>query len=203
MTVSEIRISALEHYEYCPRQAGLIEVEQQWMDNRHTIRGSAAHRRVDTDRSRVERGRRVLRGLPIWSERHGLVGRADVVEVTESTLIPVEYKSGRPQGRTAIVQLCAQALCLEEMFGVDVPQGRLWYSDSRRRIAVDLTDDLRTHTLDVMAAVRWMQESGELPPAENDGRCVNCQLEPRCIPNVVSLPERAQRLADEIVGGVP
>lgn len=97
-----IPISALEHHEYCPRQCALIHADGIWTDNAHTVRGTAGHRRVDNAPSRVERGRMVLRGLPLWSEQLGIAGRADVVEVSDDGhLTPVEYKTGVRHGRAA------------------------------------------------------------------------------------------------------
>ncbi|MGH2747357.1 MAG: CRISPR-associated protein Cas4 [Actinomycetota bacterium] len=119
-----VLLSALEHHMYCPRQCALIHVDGVWQENPHTVRGSYGHRRVDTDRPRMERGVKMLRGIPLWSEELGLSGRADAVEVhPDGSLLPVEYKIGSPHGRAAAVQLCAQALCLEEMMSTSVPAG--------------------------------------------------------------------------------
>lgn len=121
-----IPLRALEHDAYCPRQAAMIHVDGVWADNAHTVRGVRGHRRVDTAPSRHERDRRVLRGLSLWSEQLGLVGRADAVEIfDDGTIEPVEYKHGRRHGAAAESQLCAQAFCLEEMLGVSVQVGHV------------------------------------------------------------------------------
>lgn len=179
-----VLISALEHWQYCPRQCGLIHLEQVWDENVFTIRGTGLHERADTPMSRVERGRRVERGLPLWSERHGLTGRADVVEfLRDGTPVPVETKSGkaveRPPER---VQLCAQALCLEEMFGRPVPEGFVFYAASQKRVAVALDEDLREETLATVEAVRAMMAGERLPTARYDRRCRNCSLLDACLP---------------------
>jgi CRISPR-associated exonuclease Cas4 len=111
-----VPISAVEHFSYCPRQMALIHLEGIFDENVYTLRGRALHERVDQAEDRMERGVRVVRALPIWSERLGLVGKADVVEFRDDRPIPVEYKSGKVRDHVhAKRQLCAQAMCLEEM----------------------------------------------------------------------------------------
>lgn len=182
-----VPISAIEHHAYCPRQCALIHVDGVWVDNRFTVAGSRAHRRVDSGQNRHERGRLVLRSIPLWSEAHGLSGRADVVEVLgERSVQPVEYKSGVRHGITADLQLCAQALCLEEMLGWPVPTGAIWYGGTRRRHMVRIDDDLRRTTLEIVDEIRRTMGAGILPEAPHDGRCTTCQLEPHCLPSIVS-----------------
>jgi CRISPR-associated exonuclease Cas4 len=192
MTVEPvIAISAIEHHAYCPRQCALIHVDGVWTDNRHTLRGQHGHRRVDSGAHRMERGRRMLRALPLWSESLGLVGRADAVEVTDDGRVaPVEYKIGTRHGRAADLQLCAQALCLEEMLGVDVPVGFLWFSAHRRRERVELNETLRLATLDVIEQIRLWFQVPTLPPAVDDERCAECQLVGHCLPAVAADPGR-------------
>lgn len=193
-----VPISALEHHLYCPRQCALIHVEGLWVESEHTVRGTAGHQRVDTAPSRLERGMRTLRHIPLWSERHGLIGRADAVMVSSSgELEPVEYKIGVPHGDAARVQLCAQALCLEEMFGRPVFGGAIWYSAARRRTRVVFDKRLREQTLKAVAEVKdWMSRS-TLPPALFDGRCSACQLLDHCQPELTSRPDRLARYIDE------
>ena len=135
----------------------------------------------------------MLRAIPLWSERHGLSGRADAVEVNGNTVVPVEYKSGVRHGRTADLQLCAQALCLEEMLGLHVPVGYVWYGGPRRRMRVELTEELRRETLEVVGRIRAMTRTGKLPQAPNDARCSECQLRHHCVPELVSNPGRVRR----------
>lgn len=195
-----IQISALEHLAYCPRQCALIHVDGVWSDNAHTVRGTAGHSRVDSGEHRVERGRRVLRAIPLWSERYGLTGRADAVELDENGRFePVEYKMGVPHGDAAHVQLCAQALCLEEMTGKPVTAGALWFSGPRRRIPVLIDDVLRNRTIDAIGEVRSMFAARRLPPAVDDERCPSCQLLGHCLPGAVAHPHRVlAHLADEV-----
>ncbi len=130
-----IMLSALQHYSYCPRQCALIHQEQSFDDNEYTLRGQRAHRRVDSGEISTEDGRRVLRALPLYSDRLGLVGKADAVEfLPDGTPYPVEYKQGkRHKYDHDDIQLAAQALCLEEMTGCVVSEGAIYHHKSKRR----------------------------------------------------------------------
>ena len=196
-----IPISAIEHFAYCPRQCALIHCDGVWSDNAHTVRGTRAHRRVDGGRHRMERGHRVLRGIPLWSESLGLSGRADVVELNDDVVRPVEYKSGIRHGITADLQLCAQALCLEEMLGVTVPSGSVWYGGPRRRVEVEFTGTLRDQVLIAINAIREQLLTGILPGAANDERCNECQLLHHCLPEVTHSTRKLQRYLSDIVFG--
>lgn len=201
MTVEPVvQISALEHYQYCPRQCALIHVDGVWSDNAHVVRGHHGHRRVDSGDHRTERGRRVLRSVPLWSEQFGLTGRADAVEVhDDGRVVPVEYKMGVRHGITAHVQLAAQALCLEEMTGRDVSTGGLWFSAVRRREAVSIDDHLRGLTLAAIEEVRAMFTAARLPQPPNDQRCRECQLLGHCLPGVVADPQAVAAYAGEVI----
>ena len=184
-------ISALEHWSYCPRQCGLIHLESVWDENLYTLRGRQAHERADLPGERWEGGVRVVRGMPLWSERLGLYGVADVVEFQGETPYPVEYKVGeRRQWAHERIQICAQALCLEEMLGVPVPAGAVSYRGSRRRREVAFDAGLRDRTVRAIHEVRAMLRGGRLPPAVNDARCPNCSLIESCLPAVVGSPHR-------------
>lgn len=187
-----VAISAIEHHVYCPRQCALIHGDGVWAENSHTIRGQRAHSRVDNPASsRTERGRTVLRAVPLWSERYGLSGRADVIEIyPDQRIIPVEYKAGVKHGKAADLQLCAQAICLEDMLDTIVPEGFVWYGGIRRRQRVSFDAYLRTETLTAVADIRSQLLSGILPEAPNDSRCEQCQLLHHCLPEVVTTPRR-------------
>lgn len=195
-----IPISAIEHYAYCPRQCALIHTDGVWSDNVHTVRGQLGHRRVDDEGSRVGRGRQVLRAVPLWSERLGLTGRADAVEVDSiDRIVPVEYKMGTPHGDAAHLQLCAQALCLEEMTGRPVLEGALWFGGSRRRSTVLIDEDLRSRTVAVINEIRALMMGGALPHAPNDSRCTQCQLVGHCLPDVVATPDRSTQFVRDLL----
>ena len=196
-----VPISAIEHFEYCPRQCALIHCDGVWSDNPHTVRGARAHRRVDSGQHRRERGRKVLRAIPLWSESLGLSGRADAVEIESGVVRPVEYKAGTRHGAAADLQLCAQALCLEEMLDVEIPEGFVWYGGPRRRERVLLTPELRREVGDIIHAIRKQLETGRLPEAPNDERCEQCQLRNHCLPELTSAPERVSRYLAEVVFG--
>lgn len=191
-----VQVGALEHHQYCPRQCALIHVDGVWSDNVHVVRGGYGHRRVDSGEHRTERGRRVLRSVPVWSEQLGLTGRADAVEVhDDGRIVPVEYKIGS----AAHVQLTAQALCLEEMTGRDVPTGALWFSAVRRREEVSIDDRLRRRTVAAIDEVRAMFAASRLPLAPNDHRCSECQLLGHCLPGVVADPGAVAAYVQEVM----
>jgi CRISPR-associated exonuclease Cas4 len=190
-------ISALEHYSYCPRQCALIHVERIFDENVFTLRGRRTHERVDEPISRNEGNCRVERALPLWSDRYGLTGKADVVEFhRDGSVVPVEYKHGtRRERRHDDLQVCAQALCLEEMFGTTVMEGAIYSVQTHRRRTVQFDDTLRAETLEAVAEVRALLSGvGPLPPALNDGRCPKCSLIDACVPATV-VAAREARLA--------
>jgi CRISPR-associated exonuclease Cas4 len=194
-----ILISALEHYSYCPRQCALIHREQTYDENIYTLRGSAIHQRVDEPEGAVTKGIQVERGLPLWSASLRLTGKADLVEFHGATPYPVEYKHGPSRrGRHADLQLCAQAMCLEEMLGVPVPKGAVYHFSSRQRREVILTQDLRQRVMDALDAVRTILSSDTLPPAVADARCKNCSLVESCLPYVMAGQARLSTLQRQL-----
>ena len=192
-----IAVSALNQYAYCPRRCALILVEQTFDDNVYTMRGRDIHERVDqATESGFEEGVRVERGLPLWNQRLGLIGKADVVEFHGDTPYPVEYKSGgRRQWDNDDLQLCAQALCLEEMTGQEVPRGAIYHFKSRRRREVMFDQPLRDAVAEATQAIREMLENKRVPPPVNDKRCEHCSLHESCMPAVLGKQERAHALA--------
>jgi CRISPR-associated exonuclease Cas4 len=189
-------ISALQHYSYCPRQCGLIHLDQAWDENLYTLRGRRVHEQVDDPGGETAYGVRIERALPLWSDRLGLIGKADVVEFHDSIPLPVEYKHGpRRQSRHDDIQLAAQALCLEEMFGVPVPRGVIYHHTSRRRREVAIEPALRSAVEEATRLVRAMIRSGRLPEAVNDSRCDKCSLRESCLPSVTDGKPRATRAA--------
>jgi len=190
-TCDPIPISALEHYSYCPRQCALIHVEQTFDENIYTLRGELLHERVHEPDASIETGMRVERGLSLWSSKLGLVGKADVVEYHGDVPYPVEYKLGRRRDDPhAALQLCAQAMCLEEMTGRRVPRGAIYHHGSRRRREVVLDKALRSQVRVTAAAVRKLFSKQLVPPPLNDGRCRNCSLRDSCLPRATGEPER-------------
>lgn len=190
-----IPLSALQHWAYCPRQCGLIHLEQVFEDNLHTARGQAVHHLVDVPGHEMKAGVKVERALPLWSDRLGLIGKADLVEFhPDGTVFPVEFKQGRKRQKVHDdLQLAAQAMCLEEMLDRPVPRGAIFHASSRRRREVDITPDLRQMVAETAQAIRAMLGSGRLPPPANDGRCIACSLKDLCQPEALANREGQRR----------
>jgi len=182
-----VLLSAIEHYAYCPRQFALIHIEQVYEENVFTVQGSGLHERADEPLTTWEEGKRVERALPLWSEEHGLQGKADTVEfLPDGRVRPVEYKRGsRGTKRHDDLQLCAQALCLEEMLGVPVPAGAVFYHASRHCREVAFTEELRADALRAVGEIRELLRAGRTPPPANDARCPNCSLVQACLPGAI------------------
>jgi CRISPR-associated exonuclease Cas4 len=190
-----VMISALEHWAYCPRQCALIHLEQTFDENIYTLRGRMEHERAHEESVEWEGEVRFERGLPLWSKRLGLVGKADVVEFHGTVPYPVEYKHGVRRHRMAAdLQLCAQSLCLEEMTGEQVPKGAIFYQGSRRRREVIFQEALRQQVEEGVQAVRALLVSSRLPLPVNDARCEDCSLKESCLPSVVAETSRLRSL---------
>ena len=186
-----IMISALQHYVYCPRQCGLIHVDDVWHENVFTVRGNILHEKVDTDTYETRGTKRTVRGLRIHSFVHGIVGRCDVVEFSETKtgeeVMPVEFKSGEPKEDSSDkVQLCAQALCLEEMLSTKITHGAFFYGKIRRRDVVEIDNELRLQTESIITSVREIVSKKILPAAEYSAKCRNCSLQDICQPKAMN-----------------
>ncbi len=184
-----VNVSALNQYAYCRRRCALIYLENEFADNRHTASGNAEHARVDRVAHASNReGARVEYALPIWSERLGLIGKGDVVEFwPDGTIYPVEYKHGaKKQHDNDDLQLAAQALCLEEMFGRPILRGAIFHARSKRRREVMFTSQLRAATEQTVASIRQMLMAQTMPPPLiNDTRCRECSLIDLCQPQAL------------------
>lgn len=196
-------ISALQHLLFCERQCALIHIEGLWVENRLTIEGRHLHVKAHDGPSETRSGVRVARGLSLRSFRLGLVGKADVVEFhpsaggDEARALPVEYKRGRPKKHEADrVQLCAQALCLEEMLGARVPTGAIYYGLPRRR--TDVVFDVRLRCLTEQTAQRLhaLVASARTPPAVREAKCESCSLLDVCLPGAMSRSRSARQYFD-------
>ncbi len=201
-----IQLSALQHYVFCPRQCALIHVEDVWRENLFTVRGSILHEKVDTDSCETRGTVKTVRGLRIHSFRLGITGRCDVVEfchVKEGYLqqrassvegnlhygevLPVEFKSGQPKDDLSDkVQLCAQVFCLEEMLNTTIKDGAFFYGRIRRRVRVEITDDLRRQTEETIAAVREIVSGTVVPSVRYTEKCKHCSLEVVCQPRAMN-----------------
>ena len=195
LTGDPVNLSALNQYGYCPRRCGLIYLDGEFEQNIHTARGNAEHEKVDRAAHVAgQDGARVEYALPVWSERWGLIGKCDVVEFwPDGTIYPVEYKHGpKKQHLNDDMQLAAQALCLEEMFGRPILKGAIYHASSHRRREIVFTDKLRQSVAQVADAIRAMLASAHLPPPFNDRRCDECSLKSICAPAITAARARHQ-----------
>lgn len=189
-----VPISALEHFVYCRRQWALIHLEQVFDDNEDTVRGHHDHERVD-EAGQATRGNLIIeRRLPVWSSRLGLYGYCDVVERRGDEIVPVEYKTGKRFHPAAEVQLAAQALCLEEILDVDVPNGVIYTVGSNTRHPISISARLRDAVAEAVADIR-RADPDVMPGPVADERCRRCSLKDRCLPDLVADPSRVASLA--------
>jgi CRISPR-associated exonuclease Cas4 len=202
-----LSLSGLQHLMFCERQWGLIHIEQVWEENRLTAEGRVLHERVHQSGSESRPGVRIARGLRLRSLRLGLVGQADAVEfhVREDGVsipelpghwkpFPVEYKRGKPKANACDeVQLCAQALCLEEMYGCEIAEGALFYGESRRRCPVRFDVGLRLRTEALAARMHELYGLRVTPKAVYAPKCENCSLAGRCLPRLLAKPPGVAR----------
>ena len=189
-------LSALQHLMFCERQCALIHLEQAWSENRLTVEGKNLHAKVHEADDESRGDLRVARGLRLRSLRLGLTGQADVVEFHKQgngwTPFPVEYKRGRPKPDVCDeVQLCAQAICLEEMIAMPIPEGAIFYGQPRRRHAVRLDDRLRAQTESAARRLHELIDRGETPPAVYEKKCENCSLLNVCMPKTAARTKSA------------
>ncbi|HDS30173.1 MAG TPA: CRISPR-associated protein Cas4 [Firmicutes bacterium] len=182
-----IQISAIQHFAFCPRQCFLIHIEQIFEENVFTILGKFAHERVDSDEIEWRSGVRIEHALPLWSDRLGLIGKADSVEFhDDGTIYPVEGKLGKKrQKKPDDLQLCAQAMCLEEMFGTRIELGAVFSYKSKRRREVAFTNELRAETVLIVSEIREFFETRRIPAPPADKRCPDCSLIEVCQPEAM------------------
>lgn len=202
---SLIQLSALQHYVYCPRQCALIHLEQAWTENVFTAEGRLLHEKADSGKVETRKDVKIVTGLLLCSSTLGVSGKADAVEFHRSGKVwlpyPVEYKRGRPKKHNADrIQLCAQAICLEEMLDAEVPEGALFYGKTRRRVVVKIDDALREETKHISESVHGLFEHGQMPPPVADERCKECSFLEECLPFTLSAKSKASRYLDSLRG---
>ncbi len=185
-----VALSALQHFVYCPRQCALIHLEQIWSENGYTAEGREMHERVDDGKTSYRSGVRVTRSELLRSAVLGVSGVADVVEWhklnNHEEPFPVEYKRGKPKQHDADkIQLCAQAICLEEMLSLHIPSGALFYGQTKRRLDVDFDNALREKTLLAAEGVHDLFRNGITPPPDPGPKCKLCSLQEECLPDLI------------------
>jgi CRISPR-associated exonuclease Cas4 len=201
-------LSSLQHLVFCERQWALIHLEQQWAENELTAEGRNLHERADEGADEWRDGVRICRGVRLRSLRLGLVGRADVVEfrpTAEGPMqpYPVEYKRGRPKpDRCDEVQLCAQALCLEEMLQRPVPAGAIFYGQPRRRADVTVDAQLRRETESLALRLHELHATGETPRVPYQKKCDRCSLYSICLPKSTAEKSVKRYLARAVAAAI-
>ncbi|RCK73303.1 MAG: CRISPR-associated RecB family exonuclease Cas4 [Ignavibacteriae bacterium] len=186
-----IMINSLQHYIFCPRQCGLIHIDDVWQENLFTVRGKILHEKVDAESYETRGNVKTVYSLRIHSYRYGLVGRCDVVEFRQTKngkqILPVEFKAGEPKEDISDkVQLCAQVFCLEEMLNTKINIAAFFYGKIRRRNIIDITSELRTQTEEVIDKVRKMIADSKVPIVEYSSKCRNCSLITVCQPKALN-----------------
>jgi len=180
-------ISALQHLLFCERQCALIHVEQLWAENQWTVEGRQLHEKAHQEKSSLQGSVRISNSLQLRSLRLGLVGQADVVEFhSSSKVVPVEYKRGKPKtNQCDEVQLCAQALCLEEMLNLEIDHGFLFYGKRKRRTLVQFDSKIRDITRQTTTRLHQMIDNRETPLAVRMEKCDQCSLLQLCLPDAM------------------
>lgn len=206
-----IMISALQHYMFCPRQWGLLHLEQVWAENRLTMEGKLLHENAHTEKTTRQGDIIVARALRVCSHKLQLTGQADVVEFHPAQdapvagtvslsgregrwlVYPVEYKHGKPKSnRCDEVQLCAQAMCLEEMLGVEIIEGAFFYGQPRRRYSVCFDEPLRTITANLTDTILRLQAAAQTPTASYSKKCDNCSIVEQCCPKITGVKKKVE-----------
>ena len=197
-------VSALQHLIFCERQCALIHIEQLWSENLFTAQGRVLHERVHEIAAEHRRDIRVEFGMSLRSLRLGLIGKADVIEFHRLSdenwqPLPVEYKRGKPKSNNSDkVQLCAQAICLEETLLVEIPKGALYYGKERRRTEVIFDQNLRQETENAALRLHQLIRSGVTPKAVYLPKCDQCSLVSYCLPKVMEHPKTVEKYLAEV-----
>lgn len=208
-----LQLSGLQHFVFCRRQWALIHIENQWAENYRTTDGALLHERVHDQEARESRGDLlIVRGLAIHSARLGISGQCDAVEFRRDPAgvslrgreglwlpYPVEYKRGKPKEHDAdVLQLCAQAMCLEDMLCCEIPRGALYYGEPRRRTAVSFTPELRRRVQDSLAEMHQLYDRHHTPKVKTSKSCNACSLKNLCLPKLMT----RRKASDYLLGAL-
>ncbi len=212
-----LMLSGIQHFEFCRRQWALIHIEQQWAENYKTTAGELMHKKAHDDTSVEKRGNLlIMRGLRIASSSLGVSGQCDIVEfhVIKNGIhlegynglwdvVPVEYKNGiKKDGLEDEVQLCAQAICLEEMFLTDICKGYLFYGESRRRVEVTFGKNLREHVKNICVEMHQLYQKGYTPKVKTNKKCRLCSIKEICMPKLNKNPDVERYINERIDKGI-
>jgi CRISPR-associated exonuclease Cas4 len=189
--VDYIPIAALNQYSFCPHRCWRMFCAGEFEENQYTIEGTSLHDRVHTLGDGNREATYQVRAIWLKSERYGLIGKSDLIEEQDGRIYPVEYKrSAKGEFANDALQVCAQALCLEEMTGKQVVEGFVYYAQSHQRVVVGISEDLRQATIETLAAVRQLLTTGAMPAPKYTPRCQGCSLYDRCLPKAVAKVSR-------------
>ncbi|MCC2865440.1 CRISPR-associated protein Cas4 [Ihubacter massiliensis] len=206
-------LSGIQHFEFCRRQWALIHIEQQWAENYRTTAGELMHKKAHEEMSVEKRGKLlIMRGLRIASASLGISGQCDVVEFHQRKqginlegydglwqVVPVEYKRGtKKDGLEDEVQLCAQAICLEEMFLTEISKGYLFYGENKRREEVAFTSELRSHVEEICEEMHRLYKRGYTPKVKTTKKCRSCSLKDLCLPKLNKNLDVTKYINDQI-----
>jgi len=191
--IDYISISALNQYSYCPHRCWRMFCAGEFSDNQYTIEGTSLHDRVHT-LSEINRDETwQVRAIWLKSEQYKLIGKSDLIESAEGKLYPVEYKRGKKgEWDNDELQVCAQALCLEEMTGQIITQGYVYYAQSHQRQLVEISEQLRQSAIATVQTLQILLQTGKMPPAIYSKRCQGCSLKQQCLPEVAQKMTRYQ-----------
>lgn len=210
-----LQLSGLQHFAFCRRQWALIHIESQWQENLRTVEGDLLHQRAHDEQQRERRGDTlILRGLPVSSKQLGISGKCDVVEFHAASNgvslhgekglwvpFPVEYKRGAPKAHQAdVLQLCAQAMCLEEMLCCTIPEGALFYGETRRRTQVLFTEELRQQVCAMLEEMHQLYYRGYTPKVKPNKSCNACSLKELCLPALLRGKHAKEYLRQAVEG---
>lgn len=208
-----LMLSGIQHFAFCRRQWALIHIEQQWAENERTVEGNLVHKRAH-DPFAAEKSKDVIvsRAMPVASRTMGVSGSCDIVEFCRAEdgvqlrghrglfhIFPVEYKRGKPKETNAdLLQLTAQAMCLEEMFCTQIPEGAIFYSEIKRRVKVSFTEELREQVVRIFAEMHKYYDRKYTPRVKWSKSCNACSLKDLCLPKLGKASSAKQYIADKI-----
>lgn len=215
-------LSGIQHIAFCERQWALIHIEQCWQENVRTVEGQFLHKRVDDPfMDETRKNIRIVRSMPLVSYQLGLIGKADVVEFHKKAdedywhtikipekdgywrVFPVEYKRGKPKKDDRdIVQLCAQAICIEEMMGVNIEYGELYYAQTRHRDRVLLNSEIRDRVFGLADKMQQYYSKAKTPPATKGKKCSLCSLVELCQPEITKKHRSVKNYIDNVISGL-
>lgn len=192
-----ITIASLNHYSYCPHRCWLMFCAGEFSDNAYTLEGTSLHDHIHTIGEGFREDTYQIRAIYLKSEQYHLIGKSDLIESQNGQLYPVEYKRGKKgEWDNDELQVCAQALCLEEMTGKTITTGYVYYAHSHQRQRVEISEELRKSTIATIENIQTLLQTGQMPPAIYSPRCKGCSLYSQCVPQAIDKVKRYQEELD-------